>query len=302
MTDWTTIASLATAGGTLVLALATFASVRSANRSARLAEYSMQIGIRPLLMPSRLEDVAQKIMWGDEHWALLPAAGATVELVDGNVYLAMSLRNSGSGIGVIHGWHLGLHDPHTPHPHAEPDEFRPQLRDLYVPGGDIGFWRRRSGTRTIQSTPHSRRQFGHRGCSWSSCSTPMRRARSEPSPRSCSRRARSDGCARRSDIGTSIGPTLDEHLSRRRPISGTLSGVHPAGLDLRHAATTSRDPSHVSPFPGAACAVHRRALDAPEHRRSTGSEGTNCNEQRPSRKGSDAPPLRRSSSSASPNR
>ena len=74
----------------------------------------MQIGIRPLLMPSRLEDVALKIMWGDEHWALPPAAGATVELVDGNVYLAMSLRNSGSGIGVIHGWHLGLHDPHTP--------------------------------------------------------------------------------------------------------------------------------------------------------------------------------------------
>ena len=69
MTDWTTIASLATAGGTLVLALATFASVRSANRSARLAEYSMQIGIRPLLMPSRLEDAAQKIMWGDEEGA-----------------------------------------------------------------------------------------------------------------------------------------------------------------------------------------------------------------------------------------
>jgi hypothetical protein len=140
MTDWTTIASLATAGGTLVLAIATFASVRSANRSARLAEYSMQIGIRPLLMPSRLEDAAQKIMWGDEHWALVPGAGATVEFVDANVYLAMSLRNSGSGIGVIHGWHLGLHDVHTPHAHAQPDEFRPQLRDLYVPGGDIGFW------------------------------------------------------------------------------------------------------------------------------------------------------------------
>ena len=25
-------------------------------------------------------------------------------------------------------------------PHAEPEEFRPQLRDLYVPGDDIGFW------------------------------------------------------------------------------------------------------------------------------------------------------------------
>ena len=53
----------------------------------------------PLLMHSRLGDPEQKIMWGDEHWALLEGAGATVELVDGNVYLAMSLRNSGSGIG-----------------------------------------------------------------------------------------------------------------------------------------------------------------------------------------------------------
>src|SRR5206468_11619516 len=35
MTDWRTIASLATAGGTLVLALATFAAVRSSNRSSR---------------------------------------------------------------------------------------------------------------------------------------------------------------------------------------------------------------------------------------------------------------------------
>ena len=34
-TDWVTISALATAGGTLVLAAATFASVRSANRAAR---------------------------------------------------------------------------------------------------------------------------------------------------------------------------------------------------------------------------------------------------------------------------
>src|SRR5205823_1095888 len=37
MADWATISSLATAGGTLVLAAATFASVKSANRSARIA-------------------------------------------------------------------------------------------------------------------------------------------------------------------------------------------------------------------------------------------------------------------------
>ena len=61
MTDWSTIASLATAGGTLVLAVATFASIRSANRSARVpersartAERSLLAGQRPLLVNSRL--------------------------------------------------------------------------------------------------------------------------------------------------------------------------------------------------------------------------------------------------------
>jgi len=114
--------------------------VRSANRAARTAEYSMQVGIRPLLMHSRLEDTTQKIMWGDEHWARLEGGRASVELTDGNVYLAMSLRNAGSGIAVIQGWHLGLGPLTDPHPHAEPDEFRPPLRDLYVGGGDVGFW------------------------------------------------------------------------------------------------------------------------------------------------------------------
>lgn len=147
MADWATVASLATAGGTLVLALATFASVRSAHRAARVAESSMQVGIRPLLMHSRLDDTAQKIMWGDQHWARLTGGGAVVEMADDNVYLAMSLRNSGSGIAVIHGWHLGLHDLHDPHPHADPEEFRPQTRDLYVPGGDIGFWQAAIRTR-----------------------------------------------------------------------------------------------------------------------------------------------------------
>ena len=140
MSDWSTVASIATAGGTLALAIATFVSVRSSNRSARLAEYAVQVGMRPLLMQSRLDDPPQKIMWGDLHWARLGGSEAHIQLVDGNVYLATSLRNSGSGVAVIHGWHLGLHQLGSDHPHAEPDEFRPQSRDLYVPGGDVGFW------------------------------------------------------------------------------------------------------------------------------------------------------------------
>src|SRR5881409_3927532 len=131
MVDWTVFASLATAAGTLALAAATLVAVRSANRTASIAEYSMQIGIRPLLMPSRLEDATQKIMWGDEHKAALPGAGATCEISKGNIYLAMSLRNAAQGIAVIHGWHLRIGELTSDHPHAEPDEFRPQLRDLY---------------------------------------------------------------------------------------------------------------------------------------------------------------------------
>ena len=79
MADWVTISSLATAGGTLVLAVATFGSVRSANRAARTAERALQVGLRPLLMPSRLEDPLIKVMWVDGHHARIEGGRATVE-------------------------------------------------------------------------------------------------------------------------------------------------------------------------------------------------------------------------------
>jgi hypothetical protein len=140
MADWATISSLATAAGTLVLAVATFSSVRSGNRAARTAERALQVGLRPVLFPSRMQDPPQKIRWGDDHWARVDGGRAVMEEVDGIVYLALSLRNVGSGIAVIHGW--------RPEPEANaglqerPDvaEFRPQTRDLYVPAGDISFW------------------------------------------------------------------------------------------------------------------------------------------------------------------
>ena len=91
-------------------------------------------------MPSRLEDPAQKVMWPDEHWVRLPGSGASVEEVDGDLLMVMSLRNAGSGIAVIHGWHLVITELRDPHPHAEPGEFRRQLRDLYIGSNDAGFW------------------------------------------------------------------------------------------------------------------------------------------------------------------
>ena len=140
MADWVTISSLATAGGTLVLAAATFASVRSANRSARVAERALQVGLRPLLLPSRLEDPMMKVMWVDGHFARLEGGRACVEVVDGVIYLAMSLRNVGSGMAVLHGWHPAPRGLQADEPHAEPEQFRSQTRDLYVPPGDVGFW------------------------------------------------------------------------------------------------------------------------------------------------------------------
>jgi hypothetical protein len=140
MTDWVTISSLATAGGTLVLAAATFASVRSANRSARIAEQALQVGLRPLLTPSKLEDPLIKVLWVDGHHARIEGGRAAVEVVDGVIYLAMSLRNVGSGMAVLHGWHSAAGSVHADEPHAEPDQFRNQVRDLYVPAGDVGFW------------------------------------------------------------------------------------------------------------------------------------------------------------------
>jgi hypothetical protein len=136
---WASVASLATAAGTLVLAVATFASVRSANRAARAAEQSLLVGLRPLLMASRLQDAPQKVMFVDGRWAQVPGGGATVQAEDGVIYLAMSVRNVGRGIAVVHGWHF-YPDWGSGVPAPVLDEFRRQNRDLYVPPGDAGFW------------------------------------------------------------------------------------------------------------------------------------------------------------------
>ncbi len=141
-TDWATISSLATAGGTLVLAVATFASVRSANRSARLAEDALQEQRRPLFSPSRFDDPVQKIMFVDRHWVKAAGGRATAEHVDGTVYLAVSLRNVGTGIGVCQGWAVSAGTAtNSTRPNPTPEnEFHRQSRDLYIPGGDIGMW------------------------------------------------------------------------------------------------------------------------------------------------------------------
>jgi len=140
MADWSTIASLSTAGGTLVLAVATFTSVRSSNRAARIAEQSLLTRLRPLLVPSRLEDPPEKIGFMDEHWVKVPGGCGTAEFVDDAIYLTMSLRNVGNGMAVLDRWKLRVEsvDPYAEH--QDPDTFRRLSRDLFIPPSDRGFW------------------------------------------------------------------------------------------------------------------------------------------------------------------
>jgi hypothetical protein len=140
MFDWTTISSLATAGGTLVLGVATFAAVRSANRAARVAERSFEIGLRPILAPSRLEDPPQRVMFQDRHWVTLEGGRAVVEVIDGVVYLAMLVRNVGNGMAIIEAWEPYVGQRARAEAWGTLDAFRPQTRDLWVPPGDVAFW------------------------------------------------------------------------------------------------------------------------------------------------------------------
>jgi hypothetical protein len=134
------IASLTTAAGTLVLAVATFVSTRSANRAARVAERSLLVGLQPVLMHARMNDEMQKVGFSDDRWVRLEGPGAAFEVGDEAVYLAVAVRNVGSGIAVLQGWRvtperiLGVSSP----PPLE--EFRPQNRDLYIAPSDLGFW------------------------------------------------------------------------------------------------------------------------------------------------------------------
>lgn len=138
-----TISALASAGGTLVLAGVTVASVRSANRAARVAEQSLLAGQRPLLVPSRTEDPAVKVGFQDDVWFSVPGGQGAAKATDEAVYFVISIRNVGTGIAVLHGWHvlpelLLERGEHVVPPPLE--DFTTLTRDLYVAPGDVGFW------------------------------------------------------------------------------------------------------------------------------------------------------------------
>ncbi len=135
-----TIASLTTAAGTLVLAIATYSATRSANRASRIAERSLLASLRPVLVHAQLGDPGQKIGFADDHWVHIDGPQAIFDVTDDAIYFAFGLRNVGSGMAIIQAW--------CPHPerklgtqeHCPIEDFRAQTRALYVPAGGLGFW------------------------------------------------------------------------------------------------------------------------------------------------------------------
>jgi hypothetical protein len=141
MSDASTISSMATAGGTLVLAIATFSSIRAANASARVAERALLIGQRPVLMPSRDEDPAEQATFVDGVSLRLPGHTGIGKLKDEKLYMAIALRNGGAGLAVIHSWKVRALDEATRSERPDDvEEFRRQTRDLYIPAGNQGYW------------------------------------------------------------------------------------------------------------------------------------------------------------------
>jgi hypothetical protein len=120
--------------------VATFASVRSANRAARISEAALREQRRPVLVSSRMQDPEQKIAFGDGRYVRVAGGQAGVERDGDVVYLVLSLRNVGAGIAVLRGWHPWPHRLPPDQPHADLERFRGQVRDLIVPPGDIGLW------------------------------------------------------------------------------------------------------------------------------------------------------------------
>jgi len=123
-----------------VLAGATFASVRSANRSSRAAEQSLLAGLRPLLMTSRAGDATLKVGFADNHFVELPGGSATAEAIDDAIYLTMSVRNVGNGMAVLHGWRIELSRDLSGMTRPDVEVFHRLTRDLYVAAGDVSFW------------------------------------------------------------------------------------------------------------------------------------------------------------------
>jgi hypothetical protein len=103
MTDW---AAWGTSVGTLVLAGATFAAIRSSNRSARIAERSLLAGLQPLLVVARRDDPPEEVQFADGRIFKAGRGSVLFHHEVDVIYMALPLRNAGAGIAYLYGYRI----------------------------------------------------------------------------------------------------------------------------------------------------------------------------------------------------
>jgi hypothetical protein len=99
------------------------------------------VNTRPLLSPSRFNDPSQKVFFREGTAFVIEGGRGLVHHSDsaGVIYLALSLRNAGQGIGVIHGWRFQAGRELNPQ-RPDPGSFRVQGLDLVIAPGEVGYW------------------------------------------------------------------------------------------------------------------------------------------------------------------
>jgi hypothetical protein len=150
MTDW---AAWGTTVGTLVLAGATFAAIRSSNRSARIAERSLLAGLQPMLVVARRDDPVEEVQFADGQTFKAGPASALFHNEGDVIYMAVPLRNAGAGIAYLYGYRLEAEAARTVQAEPldsarhrrrgdapDPASFSVQQRDVYIAPGETGFW------------------------------------------------------------------------------------------------------------------------------------------------------------------
>ena len=125
--------------------------------------------MRPVLIPSREDDLLERIRFGDGQIVQVPGHGGAAEVHNDNIFMALGLRNGGNGLAVIHGWRARLRtdtsSPGSGRVNQAPDldEFREQQLDLLIPAGDTGFWQGALRDRTLPGYAEVRRSLEEGG-------------------------------------------------------------------------------------------------------------------------------------------
>ena len=88
---------------------------------------------RPVLVTSHDEDPPERVRFGEGQVLIVPGHGAALECAEGNVYMAIALRNGGSGLAVIHGWRVHVGE-RTGSEMPALDDFRRMANALFESG------------------------------------------------------------------------------------------------------------------------------------------------------------------------